>query len=101
MRDAALMIAALGDDFAPSPLDRALRAAARLAAAVRRALVARRHLKQLRRLDARLLDDLGLTPADVAALDPRLSALDATRRLADAAAARRHASAAEERWLRH
>jgi uncharacterized protein YjiS (DUF1127 family) len=101
MRDAALMIAALGDDYAPSLVDRALCAVHRLGKALRRALVARRHLKQLRRLDARLLDDLGLTPADVAALDPRLSALEATRRLADAAAARRHASAAEERWLRH
>jgi len=96
MRDAALTIAALGDDFAPSLFDRALRAAARPIAALRRALTARRHLAHLRRLEPHLLDDIGLRPADLAALDPHLSPREATRRLA--AAARRGHIDAEARW---
>ena len=97
MRDAALMIAALGDDFAPSLADRAVRTVTKLVARWRRARAARRHLAQLHRLDPAHLADIGLTTADVAGLDPRLSALEATRRLADAAAHRR---AGEERWRR-
>jgi uncharacterized protein YjiS (DUF1127 family) len=100
MRDAALTIAALGDDFAPSLAARALAAATKALAALRRARAARRHLAQLRRLDPAHLADIGLAPTDVAALDPRLSALEATRRLADAAATRRHDRLAEERWSR-
>ena len=97
MRDAALEIALCCDDFAPSLFERGRRAAAGLLAGLRRARLARRHLKQLRRLDPRLLDDLGLTPTDLAALDPALSAEEATRRLAEVTCRRR---AAEERWLR-
>jgi uncharacterized protein YjiS (DUF1127 family) len=99
MRDAALTIAALGDDFALSFLDRALRAGKQALAALRRARTARRHLRQLRRLDDHLLADLGLTLDDLGALDPQLPALEATRRLA-ATAARRRDRAAEERWCR-
>ena len=54
MRDAALTIAALGDDFAPSLLARALRAGARLLAEIRRTRLAR-HPRRPERLDARLL----------------------------------------------
>lgn len=97
MRDAALTIAALGDDFAPSLAARLVRALRHLAAQAGRRWTARRHLRALRRLDARLLDDLGLAPADLAGLDPDLSALEATRRLAAVAARRRRA---EERWRR-
>ena len=100
MRDAALMIATLGDDFAASPAERLLATLTRAVASLRRARLARRHLRHLRRLDARLLDDLGLSPEDLAALDPELSALEATRRLAEAAARRRAARSAEERWAR-
>lgn len=98
MRDAALMIAALGDDHALSPWDTFRRAVARSVTGLRRALAARRHMRQLRRLDARLLDDLGLEPADLGGLDPRLSPLEASRRLAEIA--RRRTRASEERWRR-
>ena len=100
MRDAALMIASLGDDFTASPAERLVAALRGAVTWLRRARLARRHLGHLRRLDARLLDDLGLAPADLAALDPELSALDATRRLAGAAARRNAARRAEERWGR-
>ena len=96
MRDAALMIAALRDDYAPSLATRALRALAGLATALRRRWIARRHLAQLRRLDPHRLDDLGLTPDDLAGLDPALPALAATEALAARVAARR----ADERWSR-
>ncbi len=96
MRDAALEIALRGDDFALSLVDRARLGVARLVAALRCRRLARRHLKQLRRLDARLLDDIGLAPADLAALDPTASPVEATRRLALAARRRRD----EERWQR-
>lgn len=98
MRDAALMIAALGDDFAPNLLQRLLR---RLDAAVgtfRKARAARRHLRHLHELDPRLLDDVGLSPTDLATLDPEMSALEATRSLARSAATRR---GAEDRWMRN
>jgi uncharacterized protein YjiS (DUF1127 family) len=98
MRDAALMIASLGDDFAASPAERLVAALRGAVVWLRRARTARRHLRHLRRLDARLLDDLGLAPEDLTALDPDLSALDATRRLADAAARRHAERRAEERW---
>ena len=97
MRDAALEIALGGDEFAPSLFDRLRHGFAALVAALRRARLAHRHMRQLRRLDARLLGDLGLTPDDLAGLDPALSSIAATRRLAEAARRRR---AAEERWLR-
>lgn len=97
MRDAALMIAALGDDFAPNLLQRLLRRLDAAVGSLRKAHAARRHLRHLRKLDPRLLDDVGLSPTDLAALDPELSALEATRRLARSAAARR---AAEDRWMR-
>lgn len=105
MRDAALTIAALGDDFAPSLLARARRAVEGLAAEIRGTRLARRHLRHLGRLDARLLADIGLAPDDLAAIDPALSPREATRRLADAARHRRAAAAAaaaaaEERWHR-
>ena len=100
MRDAALEIALRGDDFALSLVDRARHAVDRLVATWRCRRLARRHLKQLRRLDARLLTDLGLEPADLAALDPTASPVEATRRLAAAAARRRRDVTAEERWLR-
>ena len=99
MRDAALMIAALDDDFAPSLAARVGRAIVTFAAAVRRHLRARRALRHLRRLDPHLLGDIGLAPADLEALDPTLSASEATRRLA-AAAAHRRIRPAEERWIR-
>ena len=93
MREAALEFALRGDEFAPSLFDRLRHGLA----ARRRARLANRHLRHLRRLDARLLDDLGLTPDDLADLDPSLSSIAATRRLAEAAGRRR---TAEERWLR-
>ncbi|MDK9697244.1 MAG: DUF1127 domain-containing protein [Siculibacillus sp.] len=98
MRDAALMIAALGDDHALSYWDIFRRAVMRLAASLHRARTARRHMRHLRGLDARLLDDLGLTPRDVAGLEPSLSAVEASRRLAEVA--RRRVAAREERWRR-
>lgn len=96
MRDAALTIAALGDDYALSFAERLARRLALGLDALRRRHRAYRHLRQLRRLDARLLDDLGLVPDDLAALAEESSALAATRRLAERVAARR----AEERWAR-
>mgnify|MGYP001768484560 CR=1 FL=1 len=98
MRDAALMIAALGDDFALSAWDRVRLAVGRAIATLRRARTARRHMRRLRRLDARLLDDVGLAPADLAGLDPALGAVAASRRLAEIA--RRRSMTAEERWSR-
>ena len=99
MRDAALTIAALGDDFAPTLPRRIALGLRRLLAALRRTRAARADLARLRRFDATRLDDLGLAPADIAGLDPALPALEATRRLAEAAARRRRA-AAEDRWPR-
>ncbi|WP_333822695.1 hypothetical protein [Pinisolibacter sp.] len=100
MRDAALMIASLGDDFAPSPAERLVAALRRAVASARRSRLARRHLRHLRRLDARLLDDLGLAPEDLAALEPGMTALVASRRLAEAAARRLAAAHRDERWMR-
>lgn len=95
MRDAALMIASQGDDYATSLATRLWQGALGLAALVRRRWIARRHLRQLRRLDDRLLADIGLAPEDLGGPTGE-NALDVTRRLAARAAARR----AEERWTR-
>ncbi len=96
MRDAAQTIAALGDDYTLSLAQRVARGFVRGLDTLRRWRDARRHLRHLRRLDGRLLDDLGLVPADLADFAEDASALATTRRLADRAAARR----AEERWAR-
>ncbi len=98
MREAALTIAALGDDFAPSVAARLSRALAALALNLRRRLTARRDLRRLRGLEPRLLADLGLDRSDLAGLDRDVSALEATRVLAARVASRRRA---EERWARH
>lgn len=98
MRDAALMIAALDDDFAPSLAARVGRAVAALLTALQHRRRAHRALRHLHRLDPHLLRDIGLEPVDLGTLDPTLSAPEATRRLA--AAARRRTRAVEERWAR-
>ncbi len=98
MRDAALMIATLGDDYAPSLAARFGRWIAGRFATVRRHLAAGRALHHVGHLDERLLADIGLAPADLDGLDPMLPA--ATRRLAAAAADRRRVRVAEERWRR-
>lgn len=98
MRDAALTIAALRDDFAPSLARRIATGFARLWAGLDRHRRARRHLARLRQLDAHMLDDLGLKPHDVAGLDPAISAPEAIRRLQAAATKRRCAWTCTPGW---
>jgi uncharacterized protein YjiS (DUF1127 family) len=98
MREAALMIAAARDDFAPSLLGRVLAGLAHLASSLDRRRRARRHLARLRTPDAHLLDDLGLMPGDIAHLDLAGDPSDTLRHLAAIVAHRRHGWRCEAEW---
>jgi len=96
MREAAFEIALGRADFAPSLAERLARGARDLFALLRRRRRAAADLLELRGLEPHRLADLGLTPADVAALPLDLDPCEATRRLARVA--RRRSLA--DRWAR-
>lgn len=96
MREAAFEIALGRADFAPSLAERLRLGLRDLVEAFARHRRAAEGLAELRGLEAHRLADLGLTPADVAALPLDLDPREATRRLARIA---RHRTLAD-RWAR-
>lgn len=93
MRDAALIIAAQRQDFAPSLATRLLSGLKAFGQALARRRRARADLARLAEFDSYMLADLGLTPTDLREIGPGADPFEASRRLA-AAAERRN----EERW---
>lgn len=84
MREAAFEIASMRADWAPSLLERAVAALARLL----RRRAAARAVERLRELEIPRLADIGLVPSDLVGLPGALAPDEATRRLARTARAR-------------
>ncbi|MEJ1161590.1 DUF1127 domain-containing protein [Prosthecomicrobium sp. N25] len=94
MRDAARMIAAQQDGYAPSLAERVADLVRDLAVGIRARIRGRRTWMVLADLDDHLLQDIGLTRADLEAETRRDTLAGTDVRLAELVRRRR-----EERWL--
>lgn len=81
MREAAIEIALIGDDYALSLAERARRALRRGLSALRRSLAGRRPPPLTAPVDPRRLADLGLSPHDLGAADARSTVEERWRRV--------------------